>query len=103
MDIIQLSSIISNPCFELQIHMTGSLVSTCELWKDGINAGLTKKAGYKRAYVNEHVCVRRKKHNTVWKGFIQVCWGKFMESVDFHLFYMCAFICIFYSKHESLL
>ena len=51
------SFIISNPCFELQIHMTGSLVNTCELWKDRINAGLTKKAGYKCMYVNECVCV----------------------------------------------
>ena len=51
------SFIISNPCFELQIHMTGSLVNTCELRKDRINAGLTTKAGYKCAYVNECVCV----------------------------------------------
>ena len=46
--------------------MTGSLVNTCELWKDRINVGLTKKAGYKCVYVNECVCVCRK--NTTLSG-----------------------------------
>lgn len=66
MDIFQLSFIISNPCFELQIHMTGSLVNTCKLQKDRINAGFTQKVGDKCAYVNECVCVCRK--NTTLSG-----------------------------------
>ena len=36
-------------------------MNTCELRKDRINSGLTKKAGYKRASVNERVCVRVEK------------------------------------------
>ena len=68
MDIFQLSFIISNPCFELQIHMTGSLVNTCELQRDRINAGFTQKVGDKCAYVNECVCACVCRKNTTLSG-----------------------------------